>query len=272
MPPNRPLTAPGRRPVAIAPVRPNVGLRMSYQKRLDGLIHRMQASVHKTVMAQYRERPPEAIAADESPTAAMTAAMNRLGAEWERRFAEFASREGPWFGRATKDAADRSFAAGLKAAGFTVKFQMTPAVNDIMRATIAEQVNLIKSIPAQYLTQVRGDVMRAVQVGGDDGALSTALEEQYGVTKRRAAIIARDQSAKATASVTRARQAELGITEAIWLHSLGGRKPRPEHLAFNGKKYDIAKGAYLEGVWTWPGWMPNCRCVSKPIIPGLEAF
>ena len=268
---SRAIVAPTPKPVTIAPVRPNVGLRMTYQKRMDALIRRMQASVHRAVMAQYQQRPPE-IATDESPAAAMKATMARLGTEWERRFAEFASREGPWFGRASKDAADRSFAAGLKAAGFTVAFQMTPAVNDIMRATIAEQVNLIKSIPSEYLTQVQGDVMRAVQVGRDAGGLSKALQEQYGVTRRRAAIIARDQNNKATASVTRARQAELGITQAIWLHSLGGKKPRPEHLAFNGKKYDIAKGAFLEGVWTWPGYEINCRCVSKPIIPGLEAF
>ncbi len=96
------------------------------------------------------------------------------------------------------------------------------------------------------------------------------MEETYGVTKRRAAFIARDQNNKATAVFERTRHVEIGVTEAIWLHSAGGKVPRPEHVAFSGKKYDIRKGAYLEGKWTWPGVEINCRCVSKPVIPGFE--
>jgi uncharacterized protein with gpF-like domain len=65
------------------------------------------------------------------------------------------------------------------------------------------------------------------------------------------------------------RQKELGITKAIWVHSGGGKHPRPEHVAFSGKEYDVEKGAYLEGKWTWPGFEINCRCTSRSVIPGF---
>ena len=49
----------------------------------------------------------------------------------------------------------------------------------------------------------------------------------------------------------RAPLIEAGITKARWLHSAGGKTPRPEHVAFSGKTYDIATGADVEG--RWPG-------------------
>lgn len=68
--------------------------------------------------------------------------------------------------------------------------------------------------------------------------------------------------------ITRTRQQGLGLTRATWLHSTAGKHPRPEHVAASGKPYDIAKGMFLEGRWTWPGVEINCRCVSVPIVPG----
>ena len=112
--------------------------------------------------------------------------------------------------------------------------------------------------------------MRSVTAGRDLGTLAEELQAAHGVSKRRAAHIALDQNNKATSTVTRVRQKELGIKEAVWIHSGAGKHPRPEHVAFNGKKYDVEKGAYLEGKWTWPGFEINCRCTSRSIIPGFS--
>lgn len=268
-PMSKKLTAPTHKPVTVAAVRPNLGIQVAYQRKLDDLIDAMNRAITRAIQAQWRRDPPE-LAQDESSPAALQATMRRLGYEWSKRFDDFAKTAGRRFSRDAIGSADRSFAAALKNAGFTVQFKMTPAAQEIMTATIAEQVNLIKSIPTEYLTQVQGHVMRSVSAGRDLGSLSNALQQQFGVTKRRAATIARDQNNKATASITKARQAELGITHATWLHSAGGKTPRPEHFAASGKAYEIAKGMFLEGRWTWPGVEINCRCVSKSIIPGLD--
>ena len=263
------LVAPTRKPIRLPPVRPNAGIEAAYRDRLERMIAAMHASIVRAVTRAWRAKPPE-MAQDESPAAALRAIMERLRRHWTDKFAELADGQARRFAGDALKQTDRAFAAQLRRAGFTVKFQISREVNDVFRATVSEQVNLIRSIPEQHLTQVEGAVMRSVQVGRDIGGLTKELEHQFGVTHRRAAIIARDQNNKATATIMRARQQELGITEAVWLHSLGGRHPRPEHLAFNGKRYEIAKGAFLEGKWTWPGVEINCRCVSKSIIPGLN--
>jgi uncharacterized protein with gpF-like domain len=59
--------------------------------------------------------------------------------------------------------------------------------------------------------------------------------------------LARDQNNKATASMTHARQDELGIAEASWVRSGAGKHPRPTHVAMNGKKYDVNKGMLGSG-------------------------
>ena len=77
----------------------------------------------------------------------------------------------------------------------------------------------------------------------------------------------------ATASMTRARQTELGITEAIWMHSGGGKHPRPSHLAAGKSKtkYDVKVGWYDPDVGKniFPGELPNCRCVSRAVVKGF---
>ena len=86
-----------------------------------------------------------------------------------------------------------------------------------------------------------------------------------------AALIARDQNNKATATITRARQEDLGITHAYWIHSNGGKKPRPSHVKAGQEKtvYEVSKGWFDpdEGEYIWPGMLINCRCVCKAILP-----
>jgi SPP1 gp7 family putative phage head morphogenesis protein len=149
---------------------------------------------------------------------------------------------------------------------------MTPAMQDISKATVNANVALIKSIPQQYLRNVEGIVMRSVQTGRDLGALSKDLQKQFGVTKRRAALISRDQNNKATSAFQRARQQELGITRAVWMHSHAGKEPRPTHVAMNGKTYDINKGMWDadEKEWVFPGQLINCRCTSRSVVAGFS--
>lgn len=252
------------------PVHPNAGLTAIYDARLSALIDAMHKSLMRFVLATYRANTPHAVAMDASPASDLRARMADLGRRWLGRFNAAAPELARYFATRVVDRSDAALAAALRKAGLTVRFKMTRPVNDIFRATLAEQVNLISSIPEQHLKAVESAVYRSVQTGRDIGGLAKELEHAYGVTKRRAATISVSQNNIATATITRARQVELGITRARWLHSHGGRHPRPEHLAASGKEYDISKGMFLEGKWTYPGVEPGCRCVSKSIIPGLD--
>lgn len=259
------------KPKTLTPTRPNVGIRVDYQRRLERAVSDMAASVTYWLEAAYRANPPEALAQDASPARELQAAMRKLGRRWTRKFDRLAVELAEHFAKSATDRSDKALAASLRKAGFTVRFKATAAQNDAYQAVIAENIALIRSIPREYMLGVEGEVMRSVQAGRDLGTLAQALEKRHGVTARRAALIARDQNNKATATMTRVRQRELGITKAVWVHSAGGKHPRHEHVAFSGQTYDIEKGAYLEGKWTWPGVEINCRCVSRSVVPGFDA-
>ena len=259
----------GSKRATLAAIRPNAALAAEYRRRLQALIKAMADDVMFEVEAAYAPT----VTMDASPARSIADIIARLRAKWEAGFRTLGSDLARYFALASKDRTDAQLNAALRKAGFTVRFRMTRQVNDIVQASYAENVALIRSILAQYFTQIEGHVMRAVQVGGDMGALSTALREQYGVTQRRAALIARDQTRKAMAVVERARQEEIGITEAYWRHSSGGKHPRPTHVAASkdGVIYSVSEGWYDPAVKKriWPGTEINCRCYSRAIIPGL---
>ena len=80
----------------------------------------------------------------------------------------------------------------LKEEGFTVDFRMTRQLNDILQATVAENVNLIKSIHTMYFDQVQTVIMQAVKNGRDMEYIRKELTERFGVSERKAKIIARE--------------------------------------------------------------------------------
>ena len=201
--------------------------------------------------------------------------MRKLSRRWLKRFDTMADLLADYFAQSVSARTDAQLKRILKDGGFAVEFKMSRAQRDVLNATVQENVSLIRSIPRQYLTQVEGIVSRSVQTGRDMKALSDDLQKAFGVTKRRAAIISRDQSNKATAMLTRARHLELGITENVWVHSRGGKVPRPTHVkaGLDGVRFDVAKGWYdpAVGEYVWPGTLINCRCVGRPVIKALSA-
>ena len=257
--------------IILKPLHANAGIRSAYQQKLFRLIRDMQRSYLYWLRAQYRETPPR-MAKDATPAKELQRELKKLGIRWERQFEEAAPKLAAFFAKSTAARTDAALKSILKKGGFTVRFQMTQAMRDILNGTIAENVSLIKSIASEYHTQVEGLVMRSVIAGRDLSFLTGELEKRYGITRRRAAHIALNQNNQATSALQRARSIEIGITEAIWVHSGGGKTPRKSHIAQNGKPYNIAKGWFDPDVkeHIWPGQLINCRCVSKAIVKGFR--
>jgi uncharacterized protein with gpF-like domain len=268
------LTAPTRKPITLAAIHPNAGLAALYRRKLERLIDAMHKSLVHRLLAAYRANPPILAQDDDSPAMGLRFDMRKLGDRWLSRFDEAAPEIAKWFATAAKDRADWALASTLRKAGFTVEFKLTAAANDAYRAVIGQNVSLIRNIAEQHIAGIEGAVMRSVAAGRDIGALAKELETAYGVTKRRAALVATHQNNLATSVITRVRQQELGITTCRWLHSGGGRHPRPSHVkaSLDRTTYAVAKGWYDPdaGAWIRPGELIGCRCVSISIVPGLE--
>lgn len=242
-----------------------------YFAELERFTERMQAEVSRAILAAYGSLEPQEYAADaapKNPSILLRAALRKWGGLWISRFDKLSLDLGQAFARKSFTITQTQMRAALKEAGFTVKFDPTPSSRAAYQAVVAEQVNLIKSIPQQYLKDVESKVWGSVMKGADMHALSVDLRKTYGVTRDRAAVIARDQNNKAKAIIEKTRRQELGITHAIWQHSAGGKVPRATHVAMSGKAYPLTQGMYdkAEGKYVLPGELINCRCTSKAVV------
>lgn len=257
--------------IAVAPVWDNAGVTAWYRRQLIDLLDEMHASLLLHIEASYKREPPSIGFAHDDAATTLSRALAKWGQLWVRRFNLMSGSLAQRFASRSFKHTETSMKAAFAASGWTVKFKPTARSVEAYRAVIAENVNLIKSIPAQYLKDVRTQVWASVMKGGDLGTLSKHLRETYGVSKRRAALIARDQNAKAKAVIENTRRREIGITEAIWMHSHAGKEPRPAHVAMNGKRFNLAKGMWDpdEREWILPGQLINCRCSSRAVIPAL---
>ena len=261
-----------KQPKVARAVHANRGIESAYRRSLLALIDQMNASVEYWLKAGYRKEPPRMAALveqaqDASPVAHIKRVLADLADRWIKRFDVWAPKIAEAYLQGMFKASDSAMRAALKDAGWTVEFKMTPAVRDAFQASLAENVGLIRSIPEKYLGQVEGIVMRSYSAGRDLHTMVADLKKLYPAVADRAELIARDQSNKANAVVNRARQLELGLTEAIWMHSHAGKTPRPDHVAANGKRYKIAEGCLISGQYLQPGEAVNCRCTSRPVLP-----
>lgn len=264
--------------VVTRPLHPNAGITVEYARSLRKMIDMMHKSVMFWIARAYRAEPPK-MAMDASSTASFIAALRKMFSRWTTRINEAAPRLADYFSQSVHKRSKAQLTKILKQSGMTVQFEMTPAMREILGATVQANVSLIKSIPTKYLAEVEGAVMRAVQTGNSLKTLTDDIQKIYHKDRKRAAFIARDQSSKATAAFTRARQIEAGIKEAVWLHGGAGKHPRPTHLAAGKAKvrYKVDEGWFDpdaegegKGRHIFPGELINCRCVSKSVVPGFS--
>jgi SPP1 gp7 family putative phage head morphogenesis protein len=152
----------------------------------------------------------------------------------------------------------------------------TDSLRDVLTATVAENVALIKRIPEKYLDKVQGQVMRSIQSGNGLADLQPELQK-YGVQVRNwAKNVALDQTRKAYNGINAQRMQALGVKEFEWVHSGGSNHPREYHRdVLNGKifSFDPEAENYLphldgpnSGERGIPGQAPYCRCTMRPIF------
>ena len=258
-------------PLLMPPTPPNAGLAAWYYDQLRTLLDAMGKSMELHIRATWRRVEPDiGMASDISSSIALKRSMEKWGREWVSKFDQMSADIVRKFAQRAHKHVNLSNAAAFKQAGFTVAFKPTKAAKEAYQATLAQNVALCKNLPRQYVEGIQNAVWSSVMKGQNMGALSKELRHQYGMTLRRASLIARDQNRKATALIENVRRTEIGITHAVWLHSHAVKTPRPSHKAFSGKIYELKKGAYLDGKWVWPGTEINCMCLSRAIIPGVN--
>lgn len=270
------LTSPTEDDVVCDPVWPNVGVERAYYHALAHQIELMHDRFKLLLLTDLAYPLHAILAMDASPVDDIRKALDKFAERWTGRWASMEERIAEKFASGAWTATDNGMRASFKKAGFTVKFNPTRPMLLAYNARVQTNVNLIRSIPQQYLKDVSQKVWDTVTTSGDMNALAEGIQDVYRVTTHRASFIARDQNNKAKASFEQTRRIELGITEAEWQHSGGGQEKykRRTHVRAGVLRtvFNILRG-WLDpedGAYILPGEKINCRCTSRSIIPGLR--
>ena len=161
----------------------------------------------------------------------------------------------------SKESVDASLTAAIRD---SVKIDITGALGSggiapVMEKAMVQNVELITSIPDQYLQKVRQTVFEGVGKGERYEQVADRIQHIADVTESRAKLIARDQVSKMNGAFNEARQTSLGIDKYVWSTSHDERV-RDSHAENDGK------------VFSWndppptghPGEDIQCRCVALP--------
>lgn len=138
-------------------------------------------------------------------------------------------------------------------------------IEQALRIAEAENIALIRSIPDQALNRMHTRMVEAVRLGKSLREVREAVVAEFGVTERRAELIARDQIGKLNGELTRIRQEDIGVEEYTWRGVLDARE-RPEHVAREGRIFKWSEPP-ADG---HPGQPIRCRCTAEPRLPSWE--
>jgi SPP1 gp7 family putative phage head morphogenesis protein len=156
--------------------------------------------------------------------------------------------------------------------GMSLKTSVMPAaLQTSVKASVAYNVSLIKSIPAKYFDAITGDIMRAVTIGAGVKDIFESLDAKLGDREtqslNQAKNMADDQARKVYNNINKERMQAIGLTQFEWVHSGGGQHPRETHMEWDGQIFsfdDLPIGDNGEPVK--PSDEIGCRCTMLPVL------
>lgn len=158
-------------------------------------------------------------------------------------------------------------------AGKEITLNYNRDYDNILKLIIDSNVQLITNVSSQTLTNIENIVFDGMTTGGGWGEIEKTLKEQKVVADNRIKLIARDQTAKANATLNELQQRDAGIKFFMW-RTMEDERVRERHKPLDGKIYkwgdieerlpiiDKLKGKIIHG---YPSQAVNCRCVALPV-------
>lgn len=159
-------------------------------------------------------------------------------------------------------AASRKIGEGLRR-----EIDATP-VGEVVKARLAEQVDLITSLPKDAAERVHRLTLEGISNGARASEIAKEILRTGDVTKARATLIARTEVGRTSTELTRARALSVGSTHYVW-KTAGDTDVRPDHKELAGKVFawgDPPIADKRSGARAHPGSIFNCRCWAAPII------
>lgn len=168
------------------------------------------------------------------------------------------------YGRATSDHQRTQLRRQVRAALGIDLTTVDARVPALLGHFVQENVALITSLGNQSMDNVQSIVTRAFTSGARHEDVADEIRDRFGVSERRARLIARDQIGKINGQINAARQREIGVRRFTW-RTVGDERVRDEHQALNGQVFSYDDPPE-EGL---PGEPINCRCSAEPVLDDI---
>lgn len=165
-------------------------------------------------------------------------------------------------------------------------FQNAPNLSDRLAIFAQQNAQLIQSLSGDTYKNISVASMNALRQGKSHTEVAKTIQEQFGISRRRAKLIARDQISKLNGDLTQMYQQAAGIEMYVW-RANHDERTRASHAALDGKlcrwddftvysdddgktwKKRTSIGGYAEG---HPGDDYQCRCTAEPYMADIEAI
>jgi len=149
-------------------------------------------------------------------------------------------------------------------------FDAAPAVAAQLGNFRAINVSRIKSLAGEQLVEITQLLEESTARGARVEVVRKAIEDRFGVTRSKAALLARDQTLTINSQITRTRMVNAGVREYIWTSS-GDERVRDRHAELDGTRqsWDAPPEVSDDGRVGHPGEDYQCRCTAFPVLPEL---
>lgn len=254
------------------PVRLSVSVESRYNAELQRIVRAIKEDINAALVPMIKALERDYIA--DSWVDVISGGLSAIITKWQsEQYKQLAMRIASQFVQAANAENDKKFKSslGIEVQGLGIDiYGGSPELKDYLAASAFENANLIKSIPDVYLGQVQSIVMSNMRAGLRPGAIAKQLQQQFGITQRRAKFIAKDQTAKINSNLAEKRMRAVGFEYFTWLSSEDERV-RHDHKEFANRVTKYGKGVYSfkdppkeNGIPVLPGRPYGCRCVMIP--------
>lgn len=286
-----------RKPRAPKPVKPDAKTEAAYRAQLQSLVRLMAKELYAVIEPELKRLKPQYTAdayVRDSWVDSVLGAIRRVSSKFTNAlFSEQAERiAARTISRAEADNAEDFRDSVNKAVGIDItRVTQSTGMRNYLEASTAANVNLIKSIPAEYFQKVETLILDGMNGGLAPSTLAKQIQEETGVAYRRAKFIARDQMAKINSDLTRKRQEEAGIDFYQSIDSgdirvsgnPAGKYPNAKISCWGIARQDIGYGKGIYKVSDGAPWRgesglhpgkhhPGCRCTAQAMIEGVNYF
>ena len=164
---------------------------------------------------------------------------------------------------------DKAWATFSKGMARDLRAELRSApIGNALRLLMAEQVDLITSLPLEAAARVQKEATESLSSGERPEQLAARIAATGEVSTSRANLIARTETGRAATTLTMVRAQHIDSDGYIWRTSKD-YAVRPSHRKMEGKFIAWGEPPTLDNLTGHAGALPNCRCYPEVVVPDL---